>query len=394
MQQLVLITLFISMTAEGAANIPGMPGIVKFLPEILGAVLTLCVIFEGVRRGFDMPAKYWMVLCPMAFIIVCGVIVNDVGTGPIVSGLRYYLRWVPLFLMPAVCRFDEKQIRQQLWLLLGLGLLQVPIAIYQRYVIYQAERFSGDDVRGTINDSGVLSIVLICMVLVLTGCVMRKRINKVPYFLLFFTLLLPTTINETKATVILLPLGLITTVMLAAPPQQRLKILFGSMALMAAFLAIMVPIYDKLNEFNPYKNERGILTFFTDQDRMQKYLEAKDPVALGTNKDVRRGDAIAIPFEYLTRDPIHLAFGLGMGNVTKSTGMGDQFTGNYYSLFERFVITDFSQFLLELGVFGVSLIFVLYWIIFRDAWVVAKLDTGLTGAIAAGWVGIVVIMGA
>src|SRR5579862_74070 len=158
MQQLVLVTLFISMTAEGAANVPGVPGIVKFLPEILGAVLTLCVIFEGVRRGFTLPAKYWMVLCPMAFIVVCGIIVNDVGTGPIVSGLRYYLRWVPIFLVPAVCRFDEKQIRQQLWLLLGLGLVQVPIAIYQRYVIYQAERFSGDDVRGTINDSGVLSV--------------------------------------------------------------------------------------------------------------------------------------------------------------------------------------------------------------------------------------------
>jgi hypothetical protein len=392
MQALVLITLFVTMTAEGAASVPGVPTVVKFIPEMLGVVLTAVVIFEGVRSGFSLTAKYWMVLGALAFIATCGIITNSVGTGAIFSGLRYYLRWVPMFLIPAVIRFDEKQIKQQLYLLLGIGLIQVPLTIYQRWVIYSAHRFSGDDVRGTIDNSGILSIVLISMVLVLTGCLMHKRIGKVTYFLLFFLLLFPTTINETKATVLMLPVGLITAIVIAAPKGKRAPILLGSAALVMAFIAILIPVYDAMNKYNPYKNERSIADFFTDQKTMDSYLQGKDAAALGTKHDVRRGDAIKVPIDYLSRDPIHLAFGLGMGNVTRSN-MGEQFTGKYYSLFERFVITDFSQFLLELGVFGVSLVFVLYWMIFRDSVMVAKLDPGLAGGVAAGWVGVVTVVG-
>ena len=391
MHALVLLTLFSSMVAEGAAAVPGAPALLKFVPEMLAVVLTLCVLFEGIRSGFDVTAKYWIALGAMAFIITCGLITNSVGAGPVVAGLRYYLRWVPLFLAPAVFRFNEQQIRQQLLALVALGLAQIPIAGYQRWVVWSAERFSGDDVRGTVNDSGVLSIILICMVLVLTGYFMHKRIKKLPYLTLFFLLLLPTTINETKATVLLLPAGLLTAIVIAAPRGRRLGILLGSAGLMVVFLAILIPVYDKMNENNPYKNERSIVDFFTDQNRMATYMENKQAVALGTKRDVRRGDAIAVPLQYLARDPIYLAFGLGMGNVSRSS-MGEQFTGNYYSLFQRFVITDFSVFLLELGVLGTGLVFVLYWLIFSDTLAVARLDTGMTGAFAAGWVGVVVVV--
>ena len=379
------------MVAEGAAAVKGAPGILKFVPEMFAILLLGRVIFEGIRGGFTVSAKYWFALGALAFIIVCGLIINSVGTGPVVAGLRYYLRWVPLFLIPTVYQFSEKQLKQQLYMLVGLGLIQLPITAYQRWVIWSAGRFSGDDVRGTVNDSGILSIVLICMVLVLTGYFMHKRIKKLPYLLLFLVMLLPTTINETKATVLLLPAGLMTAIVIAAPRGKRMQILFGSAGLLILFLAILVPVYDKMNEFNPYKNERSIVDFFTDQKEMERYMQGRQAVALGTKHDVRRGDAIAIPLQYLSRDPIHLAFGLGMGNVTHSA-MGEQFTGNYYSLFQRFAIIDFSVYLLELGLFGTGLVFVLYWLIFRDALAVARLDTGMTGAIAAGWVGVSVVI--
>src|SRR5262249_45051650 len=91
------------------------------------------------------------------------------------------------------------------------------------------------------------------------------------------------------------------------------------------------------------------------------------------------------------QDPVRLAFGLGLGNASNSN-LGDSFTGRYYELFQAFVLTSFSVFLLELGVLGVTVAFVLYWFVFADSLAVARADSGLMGAVAVAWVGVVIVM--
>jgi hypothetical protein len=123
---------------------------------------------------------------------------------------------------------------------------------------------------------------------------------------------------------------------------------------------------------------------------MEKYMVSKK-VGIGTVAPLRRGDALKVPVEYLARDPIRLAFGLGLGNASKSN-LGTAFTGNYYGLFQSFVILSFTVFILELGLLGTALVFLLYWLIFRDSVAVARSDPGLVGSIAVGWIGTVVII--
>jgi hypothetical protein len=269
--------------------------------------------------------------------------------------------------------------------------LQVPLAVYQRYVIYSQDRFSGDDVQGTLMESGVLSVVLICMVMVLTGLFLRKRIGKMTFILLFFILLVPTTLNETKVTAIVLPIGLLTTLVAASPAGKRMRVFLGGISLLVVFAAILIPVYDFMNANSPYKEGRTLEDFFTNQETMSHYMEQKKGAALGMTRDVRRGDAIQVPLQYLSRDPIQLAFGLGIGNASHSN-IGAQFTGAYNPLFDKFLLTDFTVFILEIGIFGTALVFLLYWFVFIDTLAVAKLDTGMTGAIAAGWIGVVAIM--
>jgi hypothetical protein len=157
-----------------------------------------------------------------------------------------------------------------------------------------------------------------------------------------------------------------------------------------AFGAIFVPIYDAMNANSPWKEGRTLEDFFTDQKTMANYMEQKKGASLGMGRDVRRGDAITVPLQYLSKDPVQLAFGLGMGNASTSN-LGQAFTGDYNGLFEKFMITAFSVFLIEVGVFGVSLIFLLYWLLYKDTLAVARTDPGLTGSIAAGWIGVVAI---
>jgi len=94
--------------------------------------------------------------------------------------------------------------------------------------------------------------------------------------------------------------------------------------------------------------------------------------------------------QYLAKDPVRLAFGLGLGNVSPSN-IGKSFEGSYYRLFRNLLISSFAFFLLEFGLLGVMLIGALFWMVFSDSLTVARRDDTLTGALAAGWTGVVAI---
>lgn len=389
MHIVVMLIMVAIMVLDFLAARAGAPAVLKFVPEMLSAVVILYVLFEGVRKRFpNVALKYWLVFGAVSVIMVCGIVANGVGTGPTLAGIRSYVRAVPLFLLPAVCEFTDRQRMQQFKLMLGLALLQVPVAIYQRYIVWYQERFSGDSVAGTVLHSGGLSIILISFVLVLGGFTLKKRMSRMTFLILFFILLLPTTINETKATVVMLPLGILVTLVVGSPPGQRLRIVTWAMLLLVAFGAILIPVYDFTQEHNPYKKE--LLSFFTDQKQLNSYMEARH-AGVGTTEQVGRSDALTIPARYLARDPVHLAFGLGLGNASHSN-LGANFIGQYYGLFQQFVITSFTVFLLEIGLFGTSLVFLLYWFVFSDAVYVARRDDSMTGALALGWTGVVTIV--
>jgi hypothetical protein len=367
-----------------------LPPLLRFLPEAMSGIVVLYVLFAGTRDRFRLVApKYWIAFGAMVVVIVGALVNNPTGAGQVLSGMRFHLRAAPLFFLAAVLPMSDNNIKRQLKCLLALGLLQVPVSIYQRWIIEQAGRFSGDDVRGTLMDSGILSLYLICMVLILTGLLLRRRIRLRWYAVLFLVLLIPTTINETKVTVIFLPLGLLATLLLAGEPRKRLKYLGTAVVALLVAGALFIPIYNYTQAHNPYKNERDLTAFFTDPKRMERYMSS-DVGGLGTKKDVRRGDAIIVPLQYLEKDPVKLMFGLGIGAVSPSQ-QGQNFEGKYYLLFEKFVIISFTTFLLEFGLLGLTVIGVLFWMVFSDTLTVLRRDDSLVGALAAGWSGVVVI---
>lgn len=390
MQAFILVMFCVAMLNDYLIQLLDLPPIARFVPELMSAVLIVYVFIAGTRDRFRLVApKYWLIFGAMAVVIVCGIINNSPGAGPVISGMRFNFRGAPLFFLAAVLPMSEKQIMRQLKLLLGLSFLQFPVAFYQRWLVYDAEKFSGDTVTGTVMDSGILSMLLIGGVLILTGLLLRRRITALRYTVLFLILLIPTTINETKVTVVFLPMGLFVALLVGAAPGNRLRYAGMALTLLVGFGAIFVPVYNMLEERNHYKVD--IVDFFTKPEELDKYLAGtgkRDTVGLGTQKGVHRGDAIIFPLRYLSKDPSQLAFGLGLGNVSPSS-LGRNFQGAYYSLFQRIMVISFAYFILELGLCGVLLIGVLFWMVFADSLVVARNDDGLIGAVAAGWTGVV-----
>ena len=392
MHGFILFVFFLATSWDFIVQGLKLPGIVRFLPEASSAIIVVYALIAGTRTRFRYVApKYWLVFTALGLVIVCGIVNNDPGTGPLITGLRFCFRAVPLFFLPAVLPTSEKQLRTQLNVLLACAFAQVPISMYQRWVILDAGRYSGDGVQGSLMDSGILTMFLICAALVLTGFLLKHRIGKLKYFLIFLVLLFPTTINETKATVIFLPVGLIVTLLVGAEPGKRLRYAGLAVGLLTVFAAIFIPIYDKMEEGDP--NRIDIVDFFSNEKQLSQYLVANEKgrgAGLGSVRPAHRGESISVPLHYLAKDPVKLAFGLGLGNSSPSQS-GKNFEGNYYRLFTGLLVTSFSYFLLEFGVLGVSLIGVLFWLVFADSMAVAREDTGIHGALAAGFTGIVAL---
>jgi hypothetical protein len=392
MQSFVLVMMCCVMLSDFIAYTLALPAVTHFIPEVLSGIVMVYVLVVGTRSGFRLVApKYWLVFGALAVVMLCGVIINGTGAGAIISGMRFYFRGVPLFFLAAVLPITDAQLRRQLKLLLGLAFIQLPIAAYQRWLVMSQGRFTGDDVRGTVGDSGVLTMILVCGVLILTGLLLKRRISKLQYCVLFLILLIPTTINETKVTVVILPLGLLLTLILGSERGKRLRYAGIGLSVLIAFGAIFVPVYDMTQIHNPYKVK--LLDFFTNEKTLDNYLSTSSKnsgAGIGRTKLAGRGDSIVVPLGYLARDPINLAFGLGLGNVSPSN-LGRNFEGAYFRLFRSVLVTCFAYFVLEFGLIGLSLIGCLFLLISLDTLRVARLDKGLTGALAAGWTGVMAI---
>jgi cell division protein FtsW (lipid II flippase) len=219
---------------------------------------------------------------------------------------------------------------------------------------------------------------------------LHERISKKAFLAACVLLLLPTTINETKGTLVLLPIGLFVALLVGSPRGRRLRVATVTLALLVGFGAIYVPVYDFFMQNARW--ETSIVDFVTEEGKLERYLE-KDGAGVGAteSKSVGRGDVMRISVEYVSRDAISFAFGLGLGSVTDSS-LGESFSGPYYRLFEHINKISFSTFVLEIGFLGVATVFLLYWLIFQDTLAVARNDQGLPGSISIGWAGVVAVM--
>jgi hypothetical protein len=390
MQYLTLVIMLSVTLGQYLSNTHLAPPLLKYLPEGLSVLCGAIVLLAGPRDRFRFVApRYWLAFFATAAVVGCGVLANHVAPGPLLEGLRFYLRAMPMFFLPAVFAVSESQLRTQLRLLLAIALVQVPLSMYQRYTIYARGHMSGDDVYGTLIISSILTIFLIGVICVAAALALRGRLSKAAFFCLFVLLVIPTTINETKSTVFLLPIGLLTTLLVGTPPRKRARVGMSAVLLLTVFGALFVPIYDFFAVANnpyPYTLE----SFFSDKKRVMTYLDKNTDV--GSRGEVGRVDAIVAPIQEFSSDPVHLMFGVGIYNASYS-GLGNNFTGEYYPLLGRYAgETSGATFLVETGMLGLALVLLLYWLVFRDAVFVARHDTSIIGALALGWLGIMVVM--
>lgn len=300
----------------------------------------------------------------------------------LISGARIYLKYVPFFFIPLVFSFSTREIKNLLYLLLAFSLFQLPIAIYQRFV-ESGGAISGDLVRGTLPTSSLLSVYLLCVFSIVFAFYLKKQLSLKLFVSLSFLLLIPTAINDTKGTVILLPIAVFLPALFSDMNKRKFTRLFGASLACLGILAMFSFGYNQL-----YGEKHTVAEFFTDEYALQKKLAPKvsgiEPYREG------RIDVIIAPFIEFSDQPFKLLYGLGAGNVGESF-LGDRYTGAYHSEYGNRMYLAMANLILETGLLGVLLVMIFWAKISKDAFRL-RTHSGLEGAIALGWLGVMGIL--
>ena len=355
-------------------------GLVRLLPEAGSMLLLVGILIHlGNQKEIALSPKYVVIGLLITVHLFLGLILNWYTSGTVVAGARIYFRYVPLFLLPAVIVFTEKDLLQLLKLVVLLMLVQTPVAIYQRLFVFPIYP-SGDVVRGTLDTGSINSILIITVVIVFGAFWLRQKIKLTTVMLLAPLIMIPMLLNETKASIILFAFAMICLAFLSSTGAKRYITLSATGVLSIVFVLFFAATYDY---FFPEKfGELGLLEFYSERAIDNEYQGIDSPLEV---RKVARIDSVVLAYKELKNDPFELLFGLGMGNLShpkRNEVLSGQFA-QYYDFFnvDR---TTYTQALWEIGLLGIFLIGLLTLLVFLDARAVSRLK-GLDGAFGLAW---------
>ncbi len=389
MTNALVISVFVaSLSVDYLVHERGFLPYLILLPELLSAIATVVVVarlMAGARLPLD--GRYTVFLIGLLITIVLGFVIQGEPTGPIIAGIRAHLKFAPFFLLPMVFPFSAKQLRTQFLVLMTMLVFQAPLALYQRFVEYAHLMQTGDPVRGTATTSSALSMLLMCAMAAVVSLYLRGKIRLGVLFVLAALLFLPTTLNETKATFLLLPVAVIAPALFMPRGSRTAGRLLPLALLGSLAMVVFIGVYDYFIQFTTTHQE-PIGEFFGDSSYLH-YLYS-GAAERGANY-IGRFDSLEFALKGITRDPLTAAFGLGAGNVSPS--FLPQFDGQYSGYFDLYGVgmTQVTNLLWQVGFVGLLIYLLFYYFVLNDSRTLARTsgDNALLGQI---WVSVTLIM--
>lgn len=362
--------------------------VLAILPEMISVAVGICVLlYFALYRKIKMRPSYFYFYVAFALHILIGVIGNQVQPLAVLAGLRAYLKFLPLYFLPMVYNMTDEKVKAHLLALIAIAVMQFPLAVYQRFVEY-GHLATGDYVAGTLTAAPMLTLFLVCTISVLVAFYVKKRIGLNIFIILIFILFLPAAINETKATVILLPLAILFPVVFGARKDFRVKII--ATVIPAAIL--MVISFNYLYKIM-YSAQPDVVEFYTTEKVTEYLYTGAEPGQVsGENTDqVGRLDSILYAYEKNADDIFTMMWGVGIGNAAVS--FSKKFEGEYADEYRRLggKQTGLGHYIWEIGLLGLCHIIWFCFLIFRDA-LKLKEQEDLSGPIGLGWLGVLAIL--
>ncbi len=387
---------------------PNSPTRAQYVPDLVvglvGSIVIARIVLLG-RIGL-IPVRYWLVFLGFLYIAISGGVLNDLSPDVAVAGIRFYFRYVPLFLLPFAFDYSEKDIKRLFVLIVTLAFIQVPLALRQRFLKFASDP-SGDIVTGSMGSSGGLAVLGVALILVLLAFYLDSKISPTRAGVLGLLFLAPASLAEVKVLPFFFFFGALGVLLARRDRLGTSRIIgaaCGAVLLIGSFIAVYDLLYAK-------GRDGGYVELVTSKDRAltgymlkgmdaapfrtiedQKNLVAK-PIRYRTedNRSVGRFDSLCMPFSSLLPSEVtKLLTGLGIGNTFSTFGEGARY------LFVRDelggAMTTISQLIWETGVLG-ALFFVATVALIGIDSLRLSTATGFMGTVAAAWVGVTAVVG-
>lgn len=399
----LLIAFFVPFFTGSRGGLGILPGPFVLLFEMVsGIIFLVALIYCAYHKSLSVSPKYLILFMFVCLHFVAGAIVNFMDPAVAFAGIRSYLKYMPLFLLPLVYPFSDKEMTGQLKFLVALGLLQLSLAVIEFFIL----DWSVDTIAGTLGIGSFLSIFLISSIVGLTAFYFREIISGKTFLILAFLLFIPTTLNESKGTFVLLVVGFLIVMLGANLKRSQMIMATGLLVTMLfSFTVIYNMLFDTVGE-------EGLTSFVTNDSSkgMENYLYSGDGAEIDPDTVLepgssipgalpsfaadefksRRIDGIILPLRALSNDPTRLLLGVGIGNASKSKK--NLFAGQYSFLEQHQILGHaLSRFLWEIGILGTFLYLICFGFFYWDARYLAR-TAGLSGALALGWTGVVAIV--
>jgi hypothetical protein len=245
-------------------------------------------------------------------------------------------------------------------------------------------------VGGTIRHTGALSVMLIFGLVVVFSFYLKNQLSYKKFLIIAFLLFIPTTINETKVTFFLLPVGIILPIFLLNNKNLllRIKKIFSYSIFTFILLTIFVSAYDMLyGQFHG----RTFIGYLIKEKEGRGYVL---PSEMGTKKitedtEIGRIDAIILAYKYLSENQIKIFFGTGIGTV-KPKKLKFLETDNLNLTKYNPEASTASILIWEMGILGLFSFYLLIFFVFKDACSITN-QNNFDGALALGWASVCLI---
>jgi hypothetical protein len=204
-------------------------------------------------------------------------------------------------------------------------------------------------------------------------------------------MVVPVMLTESKASIGYIPLAFIVPIFTnyrTGTNRKNGKQILGVLTLLAVVGLAFVATYDYFAQFGRESRRAGLIEFFVS-GTAENYLNRG---AIDSRRVNKTGyvDIVLLPLSQLSDEPFKLFFGLGIGSVSgsaiESLAADKPDTGDYTVR----IASSVSQFLWEIGVLGLIIYFLFFYMLYNDARRLSK-GEGVLARLALGWTGVIAI---
>lgn len=350
------------------------------LIEVIGILIFMYVVYRKNTLPKDL-IIFLLVLYIFLFFNFASFFAEQGTLINLSIGLRNYLGFIPLFFAGLYLRYKKYSLRPFLILLLGIMIIQIPIALVQFLIAMQFEdviRVGGtlyDVVSGTMGGiaGNLLSVLFASAISLMLPFLLRGQ-RRVLFTLLTISFLVVMALAEAKGGFLLVIItGFYFFITSNLNVKKKISFLLGGVSVVLVFILV----YSSFIEFDrqPW-NPKYLI----------EYEESKENRIGGR---LSRLDAITYSLEEISDNPFRLLFGVGIGNATRNSApIG--IDGKYYDF--NTDINYWNRLLLETGLMGLLVNSLIIFYLFNMALILKRRSRStFISTIAYGFTGCLLI---